>query len=123
MPKQCVLNFRGFFKTGWEAALMHLDCTDSSVSLGNCKSIYEQHKFLLRRRTGRVSSLGESLVTKHILRGLLAEAGSGWEKSGETEPCDTSLVKYGMRAKEAAPCRLIHQCPTDSAPFRNLVTW
>lgn len=49
MPEQCVLNFRGFFKTGWEAALMHLECTDSSVSLGNCKSIYEQHKFLLRR--------------------------------------------------------------------------
>lgn len=49
MPEQCVLNFRGFFKRGWEAALMHLECTDSSVSLGNCKSIYEQHKFLLRR--------------------------------------------------------------------------
>lgn len=102
---------------------MQLGYTDSSVSFGNCKSIYEQHKFLLRRRTERVSSLGESLVTKHILRGLLAEAGRGWERSGETEPCDTILVKYGRQVKEAALCRLIHQCPTDSAPFRNLVIW
>lgn len=82
MPEQCVLNFRGFFKTGWEATLMHLDCADSSVSLGNCNSIYEQHKFLLHRRTGRVSSLGQSLVTKHILRGLLAEAGRGGKRVG-----------------------------------------
>lgn len=102
---------------------MQLGSTDSSVSLGNCKSIYEQHKFLLRKRTEKVSSLGESLVTKHILRGLLAEAGRGWEGSAETELCDTSLVKYGRQVKEDALCRLIHQCPTDSAPFRNLVTW
>lgn len=62
---------------------MQLGCTDSSVSLGNCKSIYEQHKFLLGRRTERLSSLGESLVTKHILRGLLVEAGRRQEVGGD----------------------------------------
>lgn len=105
-------------------ALMQLGCTDSSVSLGNCKSIYEQHKFLLGRRTERLGSLGESLVTKHILRGLLVEAGRRQEVGGDWgDWTDTSLVKYGRWVKEAAVCRLIHQCPTDSAPFRNLVTW
>lgn len=66
---------------------MQLGCTDSSVSLGNCKSIYEQHKFLLGRRTERLSSLGESLVTKHILRDCWWKQAGGrrWEGSGETE--------------------------------------